>query len=484
MRLTKGLLALALITVVFAGCLGSQDAAGPDGGQATDTIDHEAIAQSIGTPIEQFHDHTDATLHTGSENIGFVSWSPLDVELGQNGFANFVLWKGEGEELALVAVDGDERGGFTIADISDPGNVTVLGSYRADGSGFQEVRITPDGQYAILNVQDVPAAGSTDCSVCIHIVDISDRSQPELVGVKPVEALGTHNFHFEEIGGELYVLYVGQPLYLGSLPTAKNEPAGNDIKIARFVETPNGAEIVDVATWRNEEATTDDARSFPHDVVAETHPLTDQTIMYVSHWDGGAITVDITDPMNPQTLSIHKDPAPSEARATHWFSPETYARGDAVYAYSAPEIGQLESGSGVVRAYDVTDPADLQQVGTWTLPGEVNITGQYIMSPHTSIPHPDKPLLAVSHYHAGVWILDTSDPAEPKHLGYFLPVGDPEDPYTGEFWWKKPNFDPDGFLPNVYQARWEPSDGLLWITDRSTGLYALEYTGPVPGSAG
>ncbi|MDX1611213.1 MAG: hypothetical protein R3185_02505 [Candidatus Thermoplasmatota archaeon] len=475
MEAAPTLLALSLVTVALVGCIGAEDT-GP-----TDALPVET--PELGH-LDVFHDHTDATLHEGSENMTFVSWSTLGIELGTNGFANFVIHKQGDEELAAVAIDGDTDGGFVLADISDPENVEVLGSYIVNGNSFQEVRISPDGRYAILNVQDIPTAQSaSDCPVCIHIVDITDRENPERVGLKPVEVLGTHNFHFEEIDGELYVLYVGQPLYLGTAPTAKNEPAGNAIHIARFVETPDGPKIVDVAEYRHQQATTDDQRSFPHDVLAEPHPLTDQVIMYVSHWDGGAITVDITDPMNPVELAVHDDPAPSQARATHWFSPELTPRGDKVYAYSAPEIGQLDSGSGVVRVYDATDPASLEQVGTWTLPGNVTIPGQYLMSPHTTMPHPELPLLAVSHYHAGVWILDTSDPTAPKHVGYYSPVGEPDAPYTGDYWWKKPNFDPEGFIPNVYQARWEPTDGILWVTDRSTGFYALSYDGPVPGAA-
>ncbi len=480
-------LATLMLTMTLAGCIGNGDEDPADQPPVTERLTE--IQALIGEPIEMFHDHTDATLHEGGHNVEFISWSTLDIELGKNGFANFVLWESQdgSEELAAVAIDGDTDGGFVLADVSDPSNVTALGSYIVNGNSFQEVRISPDGRYAILNVQDVPGANTVqDCPVCIHIVDITDRSSPELVGLHPVELIGTHNFHFEQIDGELYVLYVGQPLYLGAAPTAKNEPVGNDIKIARFVETPDGARLVNVASYRHTTATTDDARSFPHDVLAAPHPVTGQLIMYVSHWDGGAVTVDITDPTNPTELGVHSDPAPSDARATHWFMAESTVREDGrVIAWSAPEIGNLDTGSGVVRAYDLTDPANVDQIGTWALPGNVTIPGQYLMSPHTSIPYDQAPLLAVSHYHAGLWILDTSDPANPEHVGWYSPIGEPGETYTGEYWWKKPNFDPEGFIPNVYQARWDDDrDGLLWVTDRSSGFYALQYTGPMPGAAG
>lgn len=466
-----------LVAVALAGCL--TDSTPSDDGTATaGGSDSAAIEAAIGTPVIQDHDHRDVADHVGGHNVEFVSWSTLGVELGVNGFANFVFYQDEDEDLAFVAIDGDDTAGFVIVDIADPEAPHVLGRHMITGNNVQEVRVVPGGEYALMNVQAVPVQENAmdpyeQCTVCLHVIDVSDRADPQFVSAFPVDLLGTHNMDVKTIDGATYVFYVGQPL--------TNHPPGNYVGIARFVEDPTGAHLVKVAEYRHEEAVLDEDRSFPHDVLVFEHPVTGQQVAYVSHWGSGAITVDVSNPLLPQELGVHEDPSPSEVSNIHWISQETRDRDGSVYAWSAPEIGQLDSGSGLIRAYDVTDPAQIDQVGWWQLPGNITIPARYIFSPHTTDPDLDRGILAVTHYHAGVWILDITDPGDPHALGYYMPVGQDQEPYEGEIWWKKPNFSPDGFLPNVYQARWHPDTGLLWVTERGTGLYALEYTGPVPG---
>jgi hypothetical protein len=476
-------LALFAALLFLAGCLrdGGDDQRTPDGG-----IDHAAIAAAIGAPIVMDHDHADASLHTGSHNLRQVSWSSLGVPLGRQGFANFVLHEEEsGRLLAFVASDGDTRGGFAIADVTEPEDVVVLGSYWVDGNNVQEVRVTPDGRFAVMNVQAIPEAGffgtpdgPADCGVCIHVLNVEDREAPRLVSVFPVEILGTHNLEFYQADDALYLYHVAQPL-AGTNP----DPAGNRVGVLRFQELPGGNAVLVPVGSLVHDTTFDDGRSFPHDVSISRHPLTGQDIAYVSWWQGGAITFDVGSPatMAMGELGRNADPAPSSALAIHWLVQEQEVRGDGrVIAWSAPEIGSLDDGTGVIRSYDVSDPAQLVQLGTWELPGELTIEGRYLLSPHTAVPDQGTGLLAVAHYHAGVWVLDMSDPANLRPLAYALPHGPEDGAYEGPLWWKKPNFSPDGFLPNVYMARWH--DGLLWVTERGTGLYAYEYEGPIPGA--
>lgn len=507
----RAVAACLLLLALAAGCLsagdggdGGQDAAAPDGllAEVVDgAIDHAAVAANIGEPVAMEHegrgpignlpDHTHAEDHVGAHNLELVGYSALGVALGQNGFANFVLHEDGDRLLAFVASDGDDRAGLVIADVTDPAHMAPLGSLWIDGNNLQEVRVTPDGRYAVINVQVIPDAdtpsyyltpdGMSDCGVCILVVDVQDRAAPRVVSALPVELVGTHNMEFHTIGGQLYLFYVGQPLSV-----ANPDVPGNRVGIARFQEVPGvGAMLVPVGSFMHP-TTDDDGRSFPHDVTVAEHPLTGQTLAYVSHWDGGALVFDVSAPETAAAgteLARDADPAPSSALAIHWMVQEPQARRDGrVIAWSAPEIGTLDDGTGVIRAYDVSDPTRLVQLGTWTLPGNATITGagnHYILSPHVAMPDQGTGLLAVAHYHAGVWVLDMSDPSHPQALGYYLPHGNGTAPYAGAIWWKKPNFDPAGYLPNAYMVRWH--GGLLWASERGTGLYALRYTGPVPG---
>lgn len=494
-RLAQAAALGALVLAGLAGCLGPdapepEDAAGP--GPVGGAIDHAALASTIGHPITMEHDHNDALLHTQSHNLDFVGWSSLGIALGSNGFANFDLYdEPDGRTVAFVAVDGDDRAGFVIADVTDPTQMQVLGSHFGDGNNVQEVRVTPDGRFLAVNIQALPAPaylasvdGPGDCGVCIQLFNVEDRSAPRLVAVLPVEVLGTHNLQWYQFDGadSPVLFYVGQPL-LGTNP----DPAGNRIGIAQLRELADGEALLVAQQTFFHETSGDGGRSFPHDVTVTDHPVTGQVLAYVSHWDGGALIFDVSSVLaaSPNNeIARNADRAPSSALAIHWLVQEEEARADGrVIAWSAPEIGSLDDGTGVIRSYDVSDPTRLVQLGTWELPGDnLSISGaggNYILSPHIAMPDQATGLLAVAHYHAGVWVLDMSDPSQPMALGYYLPHGDPAQPYTGEIWWKKPNFDPTGYLPNVYMARWH--GGLLWVSERGTGLYALQYTGPVPG---
>ncbi|MHB8586071.1 MAG: LVIVD repeat-containing protein [Thermoplasmatota archaeon] len=438
--------------------------------------------------IDQTDNHSDAAEHVGGYNVAFVSWSTLGITLGQNGFANFVFYDNGSEHLLLTAIDGDSTAGFVIANISNPLNITPIGRYMVHGGGVQEVRITPDGHYALMNIQTLPTAANAPlvplpgplaggtCTVCIQVVDIRNRAQPVLVSELPVDILGTHNMALQMIGGQLYLFYTGQPVYEG--PQTGNPPPGDYVGIARFVETADGAYLVPVAQMRDPQSATDPQQSFAHDVQVYENPFTHQQIAYVSQWQGGALTFDVTNPLAPTLLGRYDNPAPSQINNIHWFAPEPAPRGHKLYAWSAPEIPQLSTGTGVIRAYDVTDPSKIQQVGTWTLPGNHTIPGAFVFSPHIINEDPTTMLAAVAHYHAGVWILNIADPTHPTAVGYYFPVGSPGHPYTGKYWWKKPNFDPGGFVPNIFQARWR--NGLLYVSERGTGVYVLRYTGPMP----
>jgi hypothetical protein len=479
MHATRGLATGALVVLVaLAGCLGQVDDTDTDPATTPDDakLDRAEIANEIGTPLELFHNHSIPELHNQSHNLDIVAYSDLGVNVGQggNGFADFQFHPDDESELIVVAIDGDDEGGFNIVDVSDPQNMETVGTYRIAGSGMQEAVWSPSGDYVLMNVQDVPRAGpgGGDCQVCIHVVDVTDPTNPELVSRYPVDLLGTHNIELEEVDGETWVFYTGQPF--GS------DPAGNYVGIGQLVERPMGAEIVKVTEYRHAPTyQQQNVSSFPHDTFIEEHPITGDLTMFASWWDGGAITVDVSDPSTPIEQDVVRKWAPSDALRIHQFAPEPEARDDSVYAYSAPEVGELDSGSGVIRAYDVSDPADFNQIETWALPGNVTIPGRYLMSPHVADANLEENLLAVGHYHAGVWVLDISDPTNLTHLAFNERTGPPGELFTGDYWHKKPNFSPDGFMPNIFRVQWH--EGQIWATERGSGVVVYDYTGPTPG---
>jgi hypothetical protein len=84
--------------------------------------------------------------------------------------------------------------------------------------------------------------------------------------------------------------------------------------------------------------------------------------------------------------------------------------------------------------------------------------------------------MSVAHYHAGVWILNVSDPAKPYAVAFYEPHGNETTPFVGQIWRKTPNF-PEAYFPNVYDAKWftSPTDHkpYLLVSERGSGLYVL-----------
>ncbi|MGH9248207.1 MAG: PA domain-containing protein [Acidimicrobiales bacterium] len=148
--------------------------------------------------------------------------------------------------------------GFELYDISDPANPQFLSLFDvdqfADVTGVHELDITkaPGGRtLALLAVPDIEAITSDEQGLGgtgdLLILDISDPANPVLVGEWGV---------LDEPG-------LGVPYYLG---------------------VRRGA----------------DGRTLLHSVRANQNG----TLAYLSYWDGGFITLDISDPADPQFLGV------------------------------------------------------------------------------------------------------------------------------------------------------------------------------------
>lgn len=468
-------IAVLLVATLLAGCIGGLDES------ATDRLDDPTGFEEVGEPLLQSHDghdyeegHAVGPLHEGSANVEVVEWlHPIgEDELGEVGFAGVTIW----DHYAFLATDG-KRGGFVVIDIEDPTEPEVIGRYATDAAASQDPKVSPDGNWLFLHVQDpaepsemTDAEGARDGGLGIQIVDISDKSNPDFEAFYPVELYGSHNtypYRYESgpMAGETFLFHTGQPLLA---------PPGDYVIVSRFAVVDGEPTLTRVAQFTPEGAWTDPG-AFPHDMYVFEHPGTGQVLLYAAYWNGGAVVADVTDPLTPEQIGAYDDPAPSAVNNVHSFLPYKSVDGTH-YSFSTPEIGSVEGETGLLRVYDTTEPGAIDQVGHWTLPGDLEIRSDYRFSPHNFGMHPTEPLVALAHYHAGVWILDVSDPADPEATGYHLPNGDETGPYDDPFWHKQPNFDPHGFIPATYDARWYR--GYLIVSDRSTGFYVLEYTGP------
>ena len=470
----RAVLLLGLAALVAAGCLSSP--APPPALPPTSAEEH---ARLIGEPIEQVHDHTDASLHVGAHGLRLVNWSPLiPQELGTEGFAGMRIVG----DHAFIATDG-AHAGFLVVDVSDPRAPKLVSQYVTPGGASQEAVPSWDGNWVFLNLQRQPAPAdlladpTRGTGTGIQIVDVRDKANPRFESFFPVEVLGTHVMMYYEWQGKPYLVFNGQPLRR-ELPTGETyTPApGNVVKIAEILDVAGKRTLRVVGEYRHAPALT--ARTsqgcFPHDQWVEPHPRTERLLLYVAFWDCGAVLVDATDPAMPTLVAVDEEVAPSNVSRIHFFRPDPTERQGRVVAWSGPEIDLSPGEPGWLRAYDVTDPAKLRQIGHWRLPGFVENDKPFLFSPHNFDYRGD--LMAVAHYHAGVWVLDVRDPERPHAVAYYLPHGAEDAPYAGEVWRKTPNF-PEPYLPNAYEVKWHTGrDGQTYLlaTERGTGLYVLQ----------
>lgn len=465
---------LLVAALLAAGCVSAPAEHAPP---PADPAAREAL---LGTPIEQLHDHTDASLHTGRSGLRLVSWSPLiPEELGTEGFAGLRVVG----DHAFLATDG-AHAGFLVVDVKDPRAPRLVSQYSTPGGASQEAVPSWDGDWVFLNLQRAPAPAdlladpTRGTGTGIQIVDVRDKADPRFVSFFPVEVQGTHVMTYFEWQGKPYLAFNGQPLRR-ELPTGATytPPPGNVVKIAEIVDVAGVRTLRVVGEYRHTPSATamTSQGCFPHDQWIEEHPRTGQLLMYVAFWDCGAVLVDISDPSMPTHVATDEQMEPSTRARIHFFRPDPTERQDRVVAWSGPEIDESPGEPGYLRAYDVTDPAGIRQIGWWRLPGEVENDKPFLFSPHNFDYRGD--LMALAHYHAGVWVLDVSDPEDPHAIAYYLPHGNETRPFQGEVWRKTPNF-PEPYFPNVYEVKWHTSatDGktYLLVSERGSGLYVLE----------
>ena len=187
---------------------------------------------------------------------------------------------------------------------------------------------------------------------------------------------------------------------------------------------------------------------------------------YVSHWDAGAVFLDLANPARPRYLGRTPYPAGASGNAhSGWFSPD-----EQIYVQN-DEVGDFYHGGGVnrwgfQRIFDVSDLTRPVQIATFSTAnsrprsrGRVRRDG--IFSVHNNVIVGD--IEVVSWYSDGVRVVDLSDRRRPREVAYFVPPArrDPQG------FWLAPNG--NRRFPHVWGV--SVSDGLVYASDISSGLW-------------
>ena len=318
--------------------------------------------------------------------------------------------------------------GIQLWDVTDPSNPTELG--RFDTGGVHNTYLYQKGgrAYVLLAVSFAevfgPSAGFPASD--LQIVDVTDPTNPVLAGEWTI--------------GLDAGLAFGAPSF-GSDPLL---PPGSDCTPPPATPTLCRGDIPLV---------------YLHDVWAST----DGTVAYLSYWDAGLVTLDISDPANPALLAVAMEPLADEGNAHNAVVDEL------TNLILVGDEDFTPGPWGFLRIFDGSDPANPVEIATFAttnaLAASPPDSGVYTL--HNITVEDGTAYLA--WYSDGVRVLDLSDPSAPKERASFVP----------------PDVtDPNGFFaPKALVWGVSVQDDVVYASDINGGLYVLAFDNDNDGCA-
>jgi len=360
------------------------------------------------------------------------------------------------------------------SDLAFDGRLMVAGTY--DGTALFRIRrdslrqisfhdcpgsqgdVSILGDYIFVSI-DSPSSNSLESPVCnntpatglhqsdssagkegIRIVDISDRQNPRQVGFVETEC-GSHT-HTLIPGEQTSYIYVDS-YPLGDASQDCNElahPEGEFSVLAFPTSDPSRARI----------ASTPDV--LPTSVTPETVGCHDtgvlpQKDLAAAACLGAWALLDISDPVNPRTLSVIQNPLIELDHSAQLTWDGKYAVIGDEHAGAAGGGGCSPSQASPIGAmwfYDIRDPADPELAGSYSLPRVPPVDSpdeieRFRCTTHNYeiLPMRDRSrYVAVSPYYAGgLSVVDFTDPSQPTELGHYLPQVEGVNPDMWSGYW-------------------------------------------------
>ncbi len=513
----RALLVVAII--VLSGCLVSDD----DPQQEYAKTQEDVIASALPFLSQHHGDdsdpslHNDASLHAGAMNLEVVGYSngvdnggdPNVIASGvyytELALHNGYIYLARGTAIGPAGQSGvdDATGGFVIIDVQDPATPMVVGEFQ--GMTGSDIEVSSDGDIAFFatqrNTVEEIAGGlqayedeSNPAPRGIYIVDVRDKEQPELISFQAFPYNGPHTVTYWDAGGREFLFVQTYDFYGNTIPAGAASPVGGVLggipggvfpvtqrvsvfEIQRdFSGQSMQVGLNQVAHFQLAETDTDGELIFPHDARVQVHPLRGEAYLYVAYWDRGVRIVNVDDLPGglgtPDTNDIplldevgsYTNFAPSSRNNIHLAMPFDELIDGKHITVTEPEIISAEE-SGYIHFVDTSTPSRPQLPCTtshWKAPGDL-IVQSLEFSPHNFDTWDGK--VAMAHNHAGLWIIDVSNAenlCEPKTVGYFMDV--------------KQRTETPRYQPYIWGAI--EDSGLLYVSDESSGLYVLRYTGP------
>lgn len=383
------------------------------------------------------HNHADPLQHA---NVGFgmelLSYTSIGDAIGEVDVAKDAT----GKTWVLAA---RLSGGFALIDGTNPSAPVLVSKTNAASAYGADAKISDDSNTVFMSLQggsgqscqfaDMPVfpmlPRRDTCGV--QLWDTTDKANPRFLGVVPSSSGGSHMMDYEVLNGVPYIAMAAQ-----------GSPSG--IPIAAVAGNKVGANVGRAEAGSN------------HDVTLAMDPLMPgRALAVVANAGSGVRVYDITNPTLPMELGQW---LPGRSHYMHTVM-ITAVEGKRVIAAAE----ECFFGGGIpctLWFIDATDFGNMQLLGKWQNPDGKTPSAFVRWSVHNF--NIDDGKLYLAHYHGGVVVLDVStlaNLANPPLVANYLPA---KPRVSGSF---------SSDVPYTWDA--VPADGVVWLGDINTGVYAV-----------
>ncbi|HVL49496.1 MAG TPA: hypothetical protein VM889_13145 [Candidatus Thermoplasmatota archaeon] len=531
---------LVVLALLVTGCLGGAPPIAEDPGPSPIGKDgltwwERAVHKPDG------HDHRDVEHHLNrtTPNFEVIGYEPLITDYHGRTPGGYACGSGnerDGRRLSVVHSFVSDVA-FVVSDVTDPKAPKKVGEFILENTHVYDLSLTPDQKFVLLATSpwdggpdekggdmlglggaastpaawprmawrdactglETPVAGPESVvpfTSGIVLIDLKDPAKPTYADFRPLPVYGGHSVQTAEIKGKtLVLLAVPNP---SAAPVGAPVPSTGPVIPASAYwlyelgpGATGGTTLNYLSQYRYQDGNLPYAGGM-HDGTFHTHPVTNESLLYLAYGGLGMVIVNIDDPRNPKFVSIWKtwssagDAAP-KVPYMHEALPIDGLWDGRHYTFLGEEcVGRRDkTPTCLIFTLDTTDPKTPKLVSAWTLPVDVVWDAGLQYSLHY-IGLVNRTLFA-SLYHGGLWAIDVSTPealATMPSIGVFLPTEVSPKP---------------GFQKNpkqvVYQNRFgaymldgAPTimdvevhrDGSMVIYDVVSGLYTVRFDAAMP----
>ncbi|MSR07113.1 MAG: hypothetical protein EXR93_08625 [Gemmatimonadetes bacterium] len=402
----------------------------------------------------------------GSRNVHVLSHVPLgrlftvgDIEAEQELSRPYVY---------VPRMQGTTRStGFSIVSVKDPSKARLLFTWtmekpellRAYG-GLQGKYFKLKGRYYYAQSFQI-LKGSPNEEVGAIVFDVTGL--PDTTTIREVRRLrvpanpgGIHNlFTYKHSDGRVLLFTTSTGPFTSVWDLDRFVSGAEDQGFVARIPIPETTAPAAAAPRAGTQNTT----GTYHDFYVGYDPATHQDKFYGAAWSAGYFVFDVTRPEEPKLITSITGVAGGASYHTFTPTPDgRYAVGEMEYVYSPLRIYDLKPGlSGEVKTIS-------RPIGAWT-------------SNWRNLPHNHEvrwPYVFVSGYEDGMHVFNMMDPTNPYTVGYYDTYDGPRKRGWGGV--DRPE-EGTGNANGAFGVEVRNADGMIFVSDMSTGLWVLKMDG-------